>query len=93
MKGKKQVTISEARRNLPSLVRDVERGLTVALTRRGEPVAVVISTERYRAHTKGSVPWSRAIRDFRRAFDLDELDIESVYKDVRDRSGGREVQF
>lgn len=74
-------------------MRDVERGLTVTLTRRGEPVAVLISTERYRAHMKSSIPLSRAIQDFRSAHDLRELDIESIYEDIRDRSKGREVRL
>lgn len=72
-------------------MRDVERGLTVTLTRRGEPVAVLISTERYRAHMKSSIPLSRAIQDFRSAHDLRELDIESAYEGVRDRSKGRDI--
>jgi prevent-host-death family protein len=93
MKGRKKVSISAARENLPTLVRDVERGLTVTLTRRGEPVAVLLSTERYRTHTKGAISLSRALQEFRNAVDLDELDIDSVYLDVRDRSAGRSVDL
>ena len=95
MKEGKDVSISDARKNLPSLVRDAERGLTVTLTRRGEAVAVLISTDQYRAYAKSSVPLSlpRALDDFRNAFDLDELDIETVYEDVRDESEGRAVQL
>lgn len=93
MKKDKEVSISDARENLPSLVRDAERGLTVTLTRRGEPVAVLVSTERYRTHAKSSIPLSEALEAFRNAVDLDELDIESVYGDVRDRSTGRVVQI
>lgn len=89
----KEVSISDARENLPSLVRDAERGLTVTLTRRGEPVAVLISTERYRTHAKSSIPLSRALEEFRNAFDLDELDIESAYEDIRDRTTGRPVEL
>ena len=63
----------------------------MTLTRRGEPVAVLISTERYRAHAKSAIPFRRALEDFRNAFDLNELDIESVYEEVRDRSRGRVV--
>ena len=74
-------------------MRDAERGLTVTLTRRGEPVAVLVSAERYRTHAKSSVPLSRALEEFRNAYDLDELDIESAYDDVRDRSTGRVVQI
>ena len=78
-------------KNLPTLVRDAERGLAVTLTRRGEAVAVLISTERFQTHAKSSVPLGRALDDFRNAHDLDELDIERVYEDVRDRSEGRVV--
>jgi len=35
-------SIEEARRNLPRLIREAERGRTVRLTRRGEPVAVLV---------------------------------------------------
>lgn len=93
VKSKKEVSISDARENLPSLVRDAERGHTVTLTRRGEPVAVLISTERYRTHAKSSVPLSEALEHFRNTFDLDELDIAAVYEDVRDRSTGRNVEL
>ena len=93
MKHKKEVSISNARENLPSLVRDAQRGMTVTLTRRGEPVAVMISTDRYHAYTKSSMPLRRALENFRSAFDLEQLDIESIYKGVRDRTEGRVVPF
>jgi len=35
-------SIEEARRNLPRLIREAERGRTVRLARRGEPVAVLV---------------------------------------------------
>jgi hypothetical protein len=54
---------------------------------------VLISTERYRAHAKSAIPFSRALEEFRSAYDLKELDIESVYEDLRDRSPGRLVQL
>lgn len=93
MSQRRKVSISDARENLPSLVRDAERGLTVTLTRRGEAVAVLISTDRYHTYAKSSVPLSRALDDFRNAVDLDELDIETVYENVRDRSDGRVVRL
>ena len=43
-------SIAEARRNLPSLIREAESGKAVELTRRGEPVAVLISCK----HLNGS---------------------------------------
>ncbi len=93
MKHDRQVSISKARETLPSLVRDAQRGMTVTLTRRGEPVAVVISTDRYHTYAKSSIPLRRALDNFRSAFDLEQLDIESIYEGARDRTEGRDVPF
>lgn len=93
MKKQREVSISDARERLPSLVRDAERGLATTLTRRGEPVAVLISTEQFRASAKSDVPLPEAIEAFRRSVDLDELNIEDVYRDVRDASQGRDVEL
>ena len=43
----KQYSISDARNNLPSIVKQVEYGPAVELTRRGRPVAVLISHKEY----------------------------------------------
>jgi len=40
-------SISEMRRNLPALVREAERGRVVELTKRGEPVAVLVGRGHY----------------------------------------------
>ena len=40
-------SIAEARRNLPKLVHEAERGKAVELTRRGESVAMLISRRRF----------------------------------------------
>jgi antitoxin Phd len=48
----KQYSIAEARSNLPKIVDQAEAGAEVELTRRGKPVAVIIShrqTERLRS--------------------------------------------
>lgn len=43
---------------------------------------------RYDAYAKSSKPLRRALDNFRSAFDLEQLDIESIYKGVRDRTEG-----
>lgn len=43
----RQVSLADARNHLTTLVRDVERGMRVELTRRGRPVAVLVSREDY----------------------------------------------
>ncbi len=43
----RQVSLADARNHLTTLVRDVEHGLRVELTRRGRPVAVLVSHQEY----------------------------------------------
>jgi prevent-host-death family protein len=92
MKRQRRLSIAETRRNLASVVRAVENGDVVELTRRGEPVAVLLSTQDYEGLTRRGGDLWEAIRAFRESTDLRELDIGSVYSDVRDRSPGRKVK-
>lgn len=89
----KQVSIAEARDTLPSLVRAVEQGHPVELTRRGKPVAVLVSNIEYQRLTSGSRDLWSAIETFRATHDLSDLDIEEVYSNIRDTSPGREVDL
>lgn len=92
-KRPKQYSIAEARRNLPSLVHAVERGSPVELTRRGRRVAVLLSAEKYSALTrKPGELWARLQR-FRRNAALVDLDVDGIYRDVRDRSPGRDAEL
>jgi prevent-host-death family protein len=87
----KQVSIAEARDNLPRLVHQAERGEAVELTRRGKPVAVILAAAEYQRLVEGISFW-RALEAFRREAGLAELGIEeAVFPGTRDRSPGREV--
>jgi prevent-host-death family protein len=81
----KSFSVTEARRNLPSLIREVEKGETVEVTRRGKPVAVLIPTKEYAELNGPSQDLWRAIQEFRHQFDLTELQIDEIYQNVRDR--------
>ena len=86
----KQYSIATARNSLPALVHAVETGPPVEITRRGQPVAVLLSIDEYR-RMNGKKPdlWA-AIQQFRQSADLENLDVEEIYADVRDRSAGRD---
>jgi prevent-host-death family protein len=43
----KQFSIAEAKNRLPTIVHSVENGPSVELTRRGKPVAVILSIQEY----------------------------------------------
>ena len=88
-------SISEARSNLPKLVREPERGRKVELTRRGEPVAVLIGLRQLERITSGYRSFADAYRDFRRYVDLADLaiDPDEVFAGAREDAPGREVRL
>lgn len=68
-------SIAEAKNNLSGLVHEAEQGHPVRLTRRGKPVAVLISTEQYERLSKPrkKIEWSAAVIDTKHfKFDRDE---------------------
>jgi prevent-host-death family protein len=91
----KQQSIAEARHNLPSLVREAESGRAVELTRRGEPVAVLIGRRQYERLTSRYRSFSEAYDHFRRDIDLEELalDPDELFSGARDEIRGREVRL
>lgn len=92
----KLYSISEARSKLPQLVRDAERGHPVRLSRRGKPVAVMLSADDYQRLCERAAlepDFVESIEMFRARHELSDLHIEEVFADVRDRSTGREVEL
>lgn len=90
----KQYSIAEARDHLPAILRDVERGSTVEVTRRGRPVAVILSMQDYRRLSSSKKTFSQAFEEFRRSADLEKLDIGPEYFDaLRDKSPGRDFEW
>lgn len=85
-------SITEARSNLPKLVREAESGKAVELTRRGELVAVLIGRRQYERLVARPRPFSEAWEEFARDVDLRELDVDpgEVFGGVRDTAPGRE---
>ena len=86
----KEYTVSEASINLPGIVKEMENGRCVALTQEGRYMAVLVSPREYERMSGGKLGpkpdlWE-AIEKFRAETDLKELDIESIYKDIRDKS-------
>jgi prevent-host-death family protein len=91
----KRHSIAEARAHLPSLVRKAESGEAVELTRRGEPVAVLIGRKQYMRLTSKHRRFVEAYEKFARDFDLAALGIDpdDVFSGARDETRGREVRL
>ena len=92
----KQYSIADARNNLPGLVHEVEHGAAVELTRRGKPVAVLVSIGEYRrlrGDKKGGF-WD-ALQEWRSTVDWENWDdsvIDGLLEE-RDRSPGRDFTW
>lgn len=80
---------------LPRLVREAESGKAVALTRRGEGVAVLIGLKQYERLISRSRRFSEAWNDFILEVDLTELEIDpdEVFAGARDDAPGRDTDL
>ena len=90
----KQFSISEAKNKLPTIIHYVEKGPYVELTRRGRPVAVLLSIQEYeRLSRKYTGLWG-AISEFRRNLEDEGIEIsDKDFEGLRDLSSGREVEL
>jgi prevent-host-death family protein len=88
----RRYSIAEARHDLAALVHELEGRDLIELTRRGEPVAVMLSLREYRRLTAGRDRFWEAYSTFREAVDLSRLGIEPEIFD-RDPSPGRETRL
>lgn len=88
-------SIAEARRNLSRLVREAERGKVVELTRRSEPVAMLISRRRFEQQASRYSGFAEAYRTFVERVDLTNLDLDPdrLFFGVRADAQGRDVQL
>ena len=90
----KQFSISEAKNRLPTIVHYVEKGPSVELTRRGKPVAVLLSIQEYVQLSRKYSGFWRALSEFRRKVEDEGIEIsDRDFKGLRDQSSGREVEL
>ncbi len=87
-----KISISEAIRKLPSILHNVESGMPVSLTRRGKPVAMLVSIQEYeRLHRKKKDFWD-AFMEFRQTLEKENIEFsDSDFENLRDISPGREI--
>ncbi len=83
-----EVSIAAARQNLPALVHEVERAGAVQLTRRGLPVAVLMSQQEYTRLTGRRLSLWGAIEKWSTERDpsvsLDDVEFPRDYGPARD---------
>ena len=87
-------TIAEARHNLAAIVHELEDTDQIELTRRGEPVAVLLSMNAYRRLATPPKRFSEAYQAYLKSMPVTEEDGEpDPFADVRDRTPGRDVDL
>ena len=91
---KRIISVAEARTNLPRVLHNVEDGDTVEITRRGKPVAIVLSTRTYQKLLAGKGGFKAAYRAWEEAADPEDRKLPSgFFQELRDRSPGRPVNL
>ena len=91
----KTYTIAEAKNRLGQVVHEAEAEAPVELTRRGRPVAMVISIQEFQRLRSPRPNLWEAVRDFRANHDMDDLDLDpdDIFGDVRDHSAGKDFSW
>lgn len=87
-------SVADARRGLPSLIRQAEAGAEIEITRRGKPVAVLISLHVHQQLKSSRPQFKQAYADFLARFDPAEVGLDDDFiSSLRDSSAGREVDL
>lgn len=90
----RRYSIAEARARLSDLVNQAEAGQAVELTRRGQPIAVLLSVAEVARLRAERARFADAYRDFLAQHPLDQVGIEgAVFARARDRTPGRDVSL
>jgi prevent-host-death family protein len=87
-------SVAEARSHLPAIIDQAESGVEVELTRRGQPVAVVVSSREFERLRGRRLHFADAYRRFLKKYSLEEIGVESGFAvSTRDRTTGRKVSL
>jgi prevent-host-death family protein len=90
----RRYSIAEARSRLPSIVDQAEAGVEVELTRRGRPVAVLVSRRELERLRGKRLHFGDAYRKFLESHSLQEIGLDDDFAGAaRDRTTGRKVSL
>ena len=87
-------SIAEARSRLRRIVDQAEAGVEIELTRRGQPVAVLVSHREFERLRGTRVHFRDAYRKFLKTHSLQEIGVDDDFAaGARDRTTGRKVSL
>ena len=88
------VSVAEARKTFARLIQRAQRGRAIEITRRGEPVAVLLSAAEYLRLSGKRPSFVDAVERIRSRHDVETLGIgDEELEGLRDDSPGREAPF
>jgi prevent-host-death family protein len=89
-----KVSVAEARQNFARLIKRAQQGKAIEITRRGEPVAVLISASEYSAITGQRSSFIDAMSPVRERLRVADLGIgDAEFEGLREESPGREISL
>ena len=86
--SRRGISIAQAKNNLPALIHEAERR-PITIERRGEPVAVLLSIDRYKDLVRPKQSLREAIERFRREH-VKDLDVDDFLDSIQRKTRGRE---
>jgi prevent-host-death family protein len=90
----RRYSIADARTSLPTIIDQAEAGERVELTRRGKPVAVVVSLREFERMRGDRPRFGDAYKKFLENHSLAEIGLDDDFgATTRDRSQGRKVSL
>ena len=88
----RRYSIADARMSLPSIIDQAEAGERVELTRRGKPVAVVVSLREFERLQSDRRRFGDAYKRFLDKYSLEEIAVDDDFAAAaRDKAAGRKV--
>ena len=89
-----KVSVAEARQHFARLIKRAQQGKTIEITRRGQPVAVLISASEYSAITGERPSFIYAMSQVRERLGVEALGIgDAEFEGLREESPGREISL
>ena len=91
----KTYSIAQARDQFTEVVREVENESVIQLTRRGKLVALLLSPDEYARLQNKQIGFWEAFAPFRQQMDEQavDIDVESIFGQVRDQTSGRAAEW
>ena len=89
-----RISVAEARKGFARLIQRAQQGLAIEITRRGRPVAVLLSADEYLRLIGERPSFVESVSHLRARFGVDELGIGAAeFAELRAEDPGREVEL